>query len=664
MLRRVDLNLVVITMIAAFMRLFRPGLYEAVFDEINLLYWAMRIARNGEVMLLSNNWVGLRVLDIPLTHHSPFANYLLSIPYLFTSDPRAGRVLLGIFSTVAVILVYLLTKRYFSKSAATIAGLLFAVTLSAVDVSRTVLNPGFALPFIAVWAFSGLLAFTEHRYRWAILHVFSLALIIQCQPAHAAIAPLSALLFTVAWWNSDRRGILMRNTAIGAVLFALALTPWMIGTYSGDTWRAKLMIPMNGPRSAALPNAESIQKTVQIYGRLVSSSGFISQRWINWTPFSLRDTPVANITPPPVLDNVFTIQLLLTVFGVVGFLVAWLNTRRVKWLFFALLSSLPISLTLFYHENMVPHHFYPLQIGAFVVQGVALAWLAKQHAVLRVAAGVLLVAIVVMQLWTAAVTWRWYDQYSWWLELMASMDTFRGLTEQWANADSSAETVYLMDSFETQFNYADAMTYFWRVMGEGTGVRFINRYFGGGVPLPADRTVNLISLSNGTTIPMLFGEGELFGQMSDAPILVFRRTTVDSFVPEWDYTPESIDRFSNGARILGAYRNPRSGGNLVIVWRVEGIPAETNYQFSVRIVERDERVLAQADTATLDPTAWRVGDTVLTPLALPNGDIPDDARLQVLMYTYPQMQNANVLDPSGNAVGQWLYLAPVSNPTF
>jgi hypothetical protein len=36
----------------------------------------------------------------------------------------------------------------------------------------------------------------------------------------------------------------------------------------------------------------------------------------------------------------------------------------------------------------------------------------------------------------------------------------------------------------------------------------------------------------------------------------------------------------------------------------------------------------------------------------------------VLMYTYPQMQNANVLDPSGNAVGQWLYLAPVSNPTF
>ncbi len=37
-------------------RLWRPGMLPSFPDEMNLLYWSLRMVRNGEWLWLSNNW--------------------------------------------------------------------------------------------------------------------------------------------------------------------------------------------------------------------------------------------------------------------------------------------------------------------------------------------------------------------------------------------------------------------------------------------------------------------------------------------------------------------------------------------------------------------------------------------------------------------------------
>ncbi len=74
-------------------------MYQVTWDEVNLLFWGLRIARYNDWNWISNNPFSWSMAWLPTHNHSPLSNYLLALPYLFTTDPCIVRLfveLLGV----------------------------------------------------------------------------------------------------------------------------------------------------------------------------------------------------------------------------------------------------------------------------------------------------------------------------------------------------------------------------------------------------------------------------------------------------------------------------------------------------------------------------------------------------------------------------------------
>src|SRR5512136_2040 len=125
------LGLAVILILAAVLRLGAPGITEFKRDEANLSHLALDMARGRVFPLLGiDSSVGIR--------NAPFSVYVIVPPFLLTSDPTLATLYIGLLGVVAVLLVYLLARRYYGPLAAVVAGLLYAVSPWAVVFSRKI----------------------------------------------------------------------------------------------------------------------------------------------------------------------------------------------------------------------------------------------------------------------------------------------------------------------------------------------------------------------------------------------------------------------------------------------------------------------------------------------------------------------------------------------
>src|SRR3989304_4958326 len=162
LLRLFDWRFTGVLALAALLRLPNPGLYQLYRDEILILHSALRLGRHGE-------WTWIFPISISaawrwlLPYHSPFTVYLISIPYLFSPDPRAVRLWAGLLGVVTVAIVYLIMRRYFNGQAGLITSVLLAAHAPLVDWSRVIWNPVVSQPFTAVWILTGLLGYYEGK---------------------------------------------------------------------------------------------------------------------------------------------------------------------------------------------------------------------------------------------------------------------------------------------------------------------------------------------------------------------------------------------------------------------------------------------------------------------------------------------------------------------
>ncbi len=76
-------------------------------------------------------------------------------------------------------------------------------------------------------------------------------------------------------------------------------------------------------------------------------------------------------------------------------------------------------------------------------------------------------------------------------------------------------------------------------------------------------------------------------------------------------------------------------------------------------MDADGNTYGQADMASLSGWLWRAGETVINPVEIPLSEsLPDGGlRIQLLMYTLPDMRNANAIDEAGGIQAPWLFLA-------
>jgi hypothetical protein len=174
-----------------------------------------------------------------------------------------------------------------------------------------------------------------------------------------------------------------------------------------------------------------------------------------------------------------------------------------------------------------------------------------------------------------------------------------------------------------------------------------------------------VSLAEGNTIEALFGPTLGDGAAEDGVAPVFeRRTVFPADLPALNYVPEGPSLFSNGAQILGASVQPALNGEVwtgILRWTPVAEAPDEQYQFSLRVMDADGNKYGQADFTSLRPEVWRAGDDVISPFEIPldqGAGQREDLRLQILMYSLPEIRNAQVISDTGSPIGEWLYLIP------
>ncbi|HEX3049938.1 MAG TPA: glycosyltransferase family 39 protein, partial [Aggregatilineaceae bacterium] len=555
-----DGGLFIVLFAAALTRLAWVGLYQLKWDEVRILTDSLRLARYGEWTWLSNatSWGGL-------PGHSPFSVYVLSIPYVLTADPRVPRLLVAVMGVAAVGILYVMTKRYFGRGAALIAGLLFATAPTAIEWSSYVWNPNLAQPFIALWALTGLIGYYEGR-RWAqIAHWPMLSLAVQAHPGNGLLLPLSGLLLVVGWFRGDRRKLVL-HTALSGLVVLLTLIPWIIGV-------AKAGLSDSGDDLAF----EEVQRTFSYirttFSTLVSSTEFWTYfRGDGWWP-SLKT------------DKILWVKTWLTLAGVVWLL--WEGWRS-KWkgfpgVFLALLTLIPLIGFWVSPIDVVDFYLMALMFGAFPVQGIVLAKLAASRRGAWIPVGAAVVVFVGLQSWLVLGAWHWMKTEGTQEAFRAPLVVHLDLMDEWSAR--AEHIVVLTETLEGKYG-ATEQTGLWQVVGEAEGIQVVN--MPQGIPIDPDGEV-LASTYGGTMIPQLFGEGERAGELSNGQPM-FRWVYIPpQFTPPLNFIPESSARFDNGAKILGleTLDKPQAGKpwKIILYWQPEKTDIAKQYQFSVRVVD-------------------------------------------------------------------------------
>lgn len=657
-----DVWLLVIAFLSIVTRIWRPGLYHVNQDEMNLIFWSMRLGRHGEWMWLSNNWIGWSGGSwFPFDYHSPLNNYLPGLPYLFWSDAIFARVFVGLLGAVAVILVYLLVRRYFKPSTAVLVGLLLALSNTAIYWSRFVFHP-MGIVFVALWLYSGIVGYYENRRGWMVVHGISLALAVQFHPSNALLAPVSLVLYGLNLWHyRETRRTMFTYSAIGVFIGALTFLPWIYGTVIRDQLDNIAQTSRTEFSTEPLP-----------FGRLVDIVLEITGARALWFE---RGNAVhsGDWMPPDWIENIAVYLQSKVTFVVVFALLAFIAIKR-RWsdvpiLIFVLVTLIP-PIVIFVISRTFFDSWYLVMIiyGAIPLLGIGLGALIEWNKFTRVFAIATAAIFLISQTWVTLATFHWNDVDGYQDAMRAPLDTQRADLVEVVNdlPDGEGEVIIIIDELYGRYTLYTFHDYMWSILSEGLPVRIVNRSNEQGVPLKPDTPTILMSGTVGTTIPRLATDStpiETFRYTAQGRGPIFQRmayTTAD--IPPLTILPQDNDRFSNGARILGGYAKeaPQAGQewDMVLVWTPDISDQPDDFQFSIRVLDEQGNRVAQKDNRSLDRYLWRAGDMVQSPfrLPLPEGlDVSAGLRLEVLMYRL-EGGAADVLNAEGQPVGQTLIL--------
>ena len=664
---RSNIDFLVVAITAIYLRTYRPGIWNVNWDELNVLFWAQRIARHGEFIWVSNNWIGWGVSWNPIGRHSAVSNYTAAIPYLFTDSAIGVRFFTGLLGGLSVIVIYWLVRRFIGRRAALITGLMFAVSIASNEAARRVINANLALFFIALWAFTGLYGYYANT-RWGKLtHWVCLSLITQYHPTSALLIAPSMLLLVGSWLHdADNRAHLYRWTVAGFALAVLVTLPWIAGN---------LFVDLTGSGLMWSPNVEIAGQTAAVEAEAGQSIGFYVQSAVKrfsrltvateYRGLERIDPDTTTIYPPWWTDGILYGYSMLGVLGAFALLIYGIRRfwQRLPMTFFALVVVFPITIAyILVPDNITDPYFYSIAYGFFPVTGIYLAALSRWNAVGRYLSIVLTGLYVVMQLWLTAGTYRWIADYGWYQPLMAPMEVYDDLADEWVQ--QTGDVAIVVDTRDIKFAEWDAQRYFWSIMGGGDEqIRIINRNNGQGIPISPQGTM-IVGLSDGGTIPRVTNDITLVGNSWYQERPIFQQTTLSpDTIPELDFTAGEISRFSTGVQMVGAYlESDLAAGEVAymsLVWRPEQDTPPDEYQFSVRLVDMDGNTYGQRDFRSLDRVHWHDGDVVVNPteIAVNDNYRPEtELQVQVIMYRFEDTQALDAVDDADNVVAPWLYL--------
>jgi len=180
-----DWPLYIILGTSAFLHFFRIETTEFDFDQADLFRLAHDAVAYG-LIPLSSNQSSIGIL------HAPFFVYVLLPAAALSSNPLGGAITVALITTVAVVLAYLFTYRYFGRLPAIVAGLLNATAYVPLKYSRAIWQPDILPCFMILFLFAIFRGAVDRRKGWFFPAITLMAIIYQLHPS--SILGLGVLL--------------------------------------------------------------------------------------------------------------------------------------------------------------------------------------------------------------------------------------------------------------------------------------------------------------------------------------------------------------------------------------------------------------------------------------------------------------------------------------
>jgi 4-amino-4-deoxy-L-arabinose transferase-like glycosyltransferase len=163
----------------------------------------------------------------------PLYYYMMAPAMLLSGlNPAAPAATVAILGTITVWLTWFVARKWFGKSAAFIAALLFAVSPVAIIYSRSSWNPN-PMPFFALLCMWGIYeVWHSKKYSWLPIVGVSFAFALQMHYLGLILIPVLGLfwLFSLLQVKKDKskKSIFIKQTLLAVGLFLLLMSPLLL----------------------------------------------------------------------------------------------------------------------------------------------------------------------------------------------------------------------------------------------------------------------------------------------------------------------------------------------------------------------------------------------------------------------------------------------------
>jgi len=234
-----------ILLIAAFLRLYHIDTVLFVDDQAVVFQMARDAIVHG-LWPITSNRASLGNINFPLVV------YLFMIPAAFSSNPLWAEVMIGLLNTVAVLLAYFFTRRYYGRLAGTIVGLLYATCVMALAYSGDVW-PQNVLPFfVMLFLFCLFRGVVERRKGWLFPAILFLGILYQVHGSSLLLAALLLTSFIFAF-----KTIRWYEIVLAAVLLGVMCSPYLFWEWKSGF--SDVTILLNASKKPAHLNLDALR---------------------------------------------------------------------------------------------------------------------------------------------------------------------------------------------------------------------------------------------------------------------------------------------------------------------------------------------------------------------------------------------------------------------
>ncbi len=214
-----------VLLVAGFLRFYQLNTTEFDEDQAMLFRLAHDAIRYGLLPVTSN------AASIGISN-PPGVIYLFMPVAFFTANPLGGAMLVGLFTTVAALLTYFFTRRYYGRFAGAVAALLYATAAEPLNYARFIWQPNLMPPFVVLFLFTLFLGVVERRKGWLFPALVLFGILYQMHPTTVLLAAPLVLALVLAPGTLRWRDLLFAGILLVILFFPYLL--WEVATKFAD----------------------------------------------------------------------------------------------------------------------------------------------------------------------------------------------------------------------------------------------------------------------------------------------------------------------------------------------------------------------------------------------------------------------------------------------